>query len=91
MATTTVIGKIRVTELKGKIVQGGNCSYIGDGVSTAEASDIGLKPGEWPDMLLVMTGFGNGDLYEFESYELGVGAVYVTRECEGLELRVIND
>ena len=61
----------------------GKATRAHDGSLVAEASDLGLKPGEWPTALVA-----DALLYRLASRDDGV-AVYTTRS--GRVLKVIND
>ena len=56
-----------------------------------EASEIGLKPGEWPDHIILMKG-QNGILFQKSSHYLSISECTVYRS-KGLktELHILND
>lgn len=61
----------------------------------AEASTIGLAPGEWPDWIAVVDEQNRGVLFGFPRQERGwagdVQAVHYTSEHTAIELVVVND
>jgi hypothetical protein len=59
-----------------------------------EASDLGLRPGEWPETLQVERKFGNGlSLYRHRVITHGgeLGAVVYRQTGGVLEVHVLND
>ena len=56
------------------------------------ASDMGLRPGEWPDFISVVDANGSGFLFQ-RGAMIGdeVGFVYATRTGSNFELHVLND
>lgn len=59
-----------------------------DGRLVAEASQIGLPPGNWPDFIAVLDEANNGFLFQLERVDDSL-AVYSTRG--GAVMHVLND
>lgn len=68
--------------------------YKPDGI-TADAAEIGLKPGEWPDFISIVDDEGNGYLVHFAGFEKRDDTILFARYYDSTgklpEVRIFND